>query len=247
MTNNKLLDIQLQSDSKQLILEKIKKYTSTPSGFLHIVSLNPENLVVSLSDSEYKRALARAQIRINDGVGIVVAGRILGLGTSLRVTGTELMADMLRMANSLRLRGLFLGGKPNLANRLSDCYSQLYPEAKFMGIEGIKNIKSPLPDEEKRIFTIVAEYKPHIIFASFGSPDQELWLDRHSKRFTGIIGMGVGGAFDYLDGHVVRAPGFLQKIGLEWLFRLVVQPWRWRRQLRLIKFAWIVIKEKFKN
>lgn len=247
MTNNKLFDIPLQSDPKKLILEKINKYIVAPREFLHVVSLNPENLVISLNDKRYKETLLRAQIRINDGIGVILTARMLGWGPLSRLTGVELMGDMIKMGNSLRLRVLFLGSKPNLAERLADCYSQLYPQAKFMGIDGIKNIKDPKIEEEKRIFAIVADYKPHIMFVSFGSPEQELWLDRHNKQFRGIIGMGVGGAFDYLAGHVMRAPGFLQRIGLEWLFRLIVQPWRWRRQLRLVKFVWLVFKEKFKN
>ncbi len=246
-SENKLFGISIKRQSKKNILEEIKKYLSSPKGFFHVVSLNPENVVVSYYNDVFKDVLETAQIKIIDGSGIVLAAQILGVPIGERLTGVELMEGLLGEANRGRLRVLFLGGKPNLANDLANCYSQLQPEAKFLGIEGIKNIERPQKDEEEKIFSIVADYKPHLLFASFGSPSQELWLARHSNKLEGIVCMGVGGAFDYLAGSIVRAPGILRKIGLEWLFRLIMQPWRWRRQLRLITFAWLVLKEKLKS
>lgn len=245
--NGTLFGITVKKQSKNDILEEIKKYLSSPKGFFHIVSLNPENIVVSYYNNVFKQVVESAQIKIIDGSGIVLAAQILDVPIGDRLTGIELMQRLLGEANRGRLRVLFLGGKPNLANDLAKCYSQLQPEAKFLGIEGIENIKKPQKDEEEKILSIVADYKPHLLFASFGSPSQELWLARHSNKFKGIVCMGVGGAFDYLGGTTWRAPGILRKIGLEWLFRLIVQPWRWRRQLRLLTFAWLVLKEKFKS
>jgi len=86
-----------------------------------------------------------------------------------------------------------------------------------------------------------------LIFVAFGSPAQELWLYKHRGKFKGIVCMGVGQGFDVLSGQVKRAPLLLRKIGLEWLYRLITQPWRWRRQLRLVKFLWLVFKEKLSN
>jgi len=144
----------------------------------------------------------------------------------------------------MRLRVLLIGGRPNLAESLVNCYRVEFSQAKFKGVYGIKDIKNPQKKEEQEIFSIVADFKPHIVLVAFGSPDQELWLYRHRDQFKNCLCMGVGGAFDYLSGSIIRAPGFLRKIGLEWLFRLLKQPWRWRRQLRLIKFLWLVVKQK---
>jgi len=93
----------------------------------------------------------------------------------------------------------------------------------------------------------VRRYKPHLVFVAFGSPYQELWIARHSNQFGKSVVMGVGGAFDYLSGHVYRAPEFIRKIGLEWFFRLLSQPWRWKRQLSLLKFIKLVLQEKWKK
>ncbi len=226
-----------------MILEKIIKYIRQPAGFFHIVSLNPENLVVAQQNKEFKQVLVSAQIRINDGVGVVVASRLHGIEAK-RVTGVGLMEELIKLVGRMRLRVLLIGSRPNLALELAECYQRQYPEAKFFGTIGIKNIRNPAKNEEKKLWTIVGDSKPNLIFVAFGSPEQELWIERHSKEFTGMVVMGVGGAFDFLSGQVNRAPVFFQKIGLEWLYRLGCQPWRWRRQTRLIKFMWFVIKQK---
>jgi len=242
MEAQKILGVSIEKLSKSDILEKIKKFLTNPSNFYHIVSLNTENLVVAQENNEFKIALNSAQIKIIDGVGVVAAAKILKVEAGERVTGVELMNDIIKLAQIRRLRVLLLGGRPNLAVSLSNCYQRQYPEAKFLGNFGIADVKNPKENEEERIFSIVADFKPHIILAAFGSPDQELWFWRNRSRLKGIICMGVGGAFDYLGGVVPRAPVFIRKIGLEWLFRLFVQPWRWRRQMRLIKFLYLVIK-----
>lgn len=245
MDQNKLLGIKVSSETKLSILYKIKKYIEQPVGFFHIVSLNPENLVIAQENLEFKKALDSAQIKLIDGVGIVLAGRLLGIEVGERVTGVELMAELVKLASKMRLRVLLIGARGNLAEELANCYQRKYSQAKFLGMEGIKDIKNPLKNEEERIFSIVADFKPHLVLVAFGSPDQELWIERHKKNFNGCIVMGVGGAFDFLSGKVKRAPVFIRKIGLEWLFRLLYQPWRWRRQLRLIKFSWLIFWELF--
>ncbi|MBI5126908.1 WecB/TagA/CpsF family glycosyltransferase [Candidatus Roizmanbacteria bacterium] len=244
MKSNKLLGITILSDNKTIILEKIIKYIGSPKGFFHIVSLNPENLVITQENEEFKKVVETAQIKIVDGIGTVLAGRLLNLSLE-RLTGVDLMDNLINLVANMRLRVMLIGGKPNLALDLSKCYEDKYPEAKFLGLEGIKDIKSPKIEEEKAIFSIVTDYKPHVVFISFGSPDQELWLARHSSKFSGIVVMGVGGAFDYLSGRISRAPRLFQKIGIEWFYRLISQPWRWKRQLRLLKFIKLVLEQKW--
>jgi len=247
MDKNSLLGIPINQDDKNTILENIKKYIATPKGFYHIVSLNPEIMVSASENPEFKKVVGTAQIRIIDGIGVVLAAQMLDLKAGPRLTGVDLMEEVIKMASVMRLRVMLIGGKQKLAKELADCYNDKYPEAKFIGLMGIEDIKNPKKTEESRIFSIVAGFRPQIIIISFGSPDQEIWLERHRKQFNGIIGIGVGGAFNYLGGQVSRAPELLRGIGLEWLYRLFTQPWRWRRQLRLFKFIQLVVLQKWKR
>jgi len=240
----KILGINIFSQSKRNTLEKIKKYLKNQKKFCHIVSLNPENLIIALENKKFKKIVETAQIQIADGVGVVLAGRLLGIDTGERYPGVDLVADLLKLSSKMRLRVLFLGGGNKLAEKLADCYQKKFSFAKFFGLEGISDIKNPKKEEEKKIFSIISDFKPHLIFVAFGSPYQEFWIDRHKNKF-GCVVMGVGGALDFLGGVVPRAPVFLRKIGLEWFFRLLIQPWRLRRQLRLLKFGWLVMREFF--
>lgn len=246
MKQNNIFKIPIENLKKKDILEKIEKYIAHPSGFFHIVSLNPENIVLSEENNAFKQVIITAQIRLIDGVGVALVGRLLGVKVGERVMGADLMQDLLDLAGKDRMRVMFLGGRDDLALSLSKCYLQKCPSAKFVGTMGIRDIKNPKKEEEDRIFSIVSDFKPQLLFVAFGSPFQELWLWKHRQSLTNVICMGVGGAFDFLAGCVPRAPLFLRKIGLEWLFRLIVGPWRWRRQLRLIKFIWLVCREQFK-
>ena len=239
------LGIQVKLMSKKDILEKISLFIGQPSGFFHIVSLNPENIVISTENEQFRNVLSEGDIQLIDGVGVSLGMRFLSVVTVKRLAGADLMEELIKMYSTRRLRVLFLGGKPDLANNLSNCYNQKYPYLRSKGVFGIQNISNPSKLEERELFSIVADYKPQIIFAAFGSPYQELWFYRHSNMLKGIVCMGVGGGFDYAYGSVQRAPKLMRAAGFEWLFRLIIQPWRFKRQLRLLKFIYLVLKEKF--
>lgn len=245
MPQNTILDITPQTYAKRDILENIKKYISAPKGFYHIVSLNPENLVIAHDDPEFKEIVETAQIKLVDGVGIVVAGKTLGVPVGERVTGVQLMESLLPIANEGSLTVMLIGGKGNLAIQLAKCYIDTYVRAKFIGTKGIENIQDPKKDEEKEILAIVARTRPHLVFVALGSPFQEKWIWRNRASLQGAVCVGVGGAFDYFGGKVKRPPLLVRGMGFEWLFRLLCQPWRWKRQLRLIKFIWLVLAQRF--
>lgn len=247
MRGDEILEINIQNYDRKDILVETLKYIKKPRGSFHIVSLNPEIFTLINEHPDYAETVREAQIRIVDGVGVVLAGRILGIGPIHRVTGVELMLDLLELANKGSFRVVLIGGGPKIAEEVVECQKQRFPEAKLFGIEGIHDINNPTEDEEKKLFTIIADRKPHLVFVAFGSPEQELWLYRNRHKFEATVCMGVGGTFDFLSGHVHRAPKLIRSIGLEWLFRLVLQPWRWKRQLRLLQFSGLILKQKFQG
>ncbi|PIY68633.1 hypothetical protein COY90_04970 [Candidatus Roizmanbacteria bacterium CG_4_10_14_0_8_um_filter_39_9] len=229
--------------SRKDVLEKIIKYLLRPRGFFHIVSLNPENIILAERNRTFKKIVKTAQLPIIDGVGIVLAAQILHITAGERYPGVDLMNDLIRLVGEMSLPVLLLGGKENLALQLAQCYQRSYPKAKFRGIQGIRNINKPTTLEEEDIHSIVTTMRPRIVFAAFGSPAQELWFNSHKSWFRGTMCMGVGGGFDYLSGAIKRPNSLVRRLGLEWFFRLINQPWRMVRQIRLLFFVGQVIKQ----
>jgi N-acetylglucosaminyldiphosphoundecaprenol N-acetyl-beta-D-mannosaminyltransferase len=127
----------------------------------------------------------------------------------------------------------FLGAGPHVAGLTAECLREKYPGLKINFTETEWNFEKEYP-------------KTDILFVAFGSPKQEIWIAENLSRLPVKVAIGVGGAFDFVSGKVKRAPVFARKLGLEWLFRLIIEPWRIKRQTRLIKFIFLVCKEKFK-
>lgn len=241
---NRVLSISIDDLSYEDILYKIQKCISKKNDFCHILSLNPENLVIAHENNKFKDVVTKAQIRIVDGVGVVVAGRILGFTIQNRITGVDLMSKLLSWASSNSLSVLLIGGEEKIAESIANCQNQKNLSSKIIGLRGIKNIKEPKRQEEEAIFSIVRDLRPCLVFVSFGSPYQEIWIEEHKEQLRGCVCIGVGGAFDFISSNVLRAPKIFRKLGMEWFFRLCIQPWRIKRQFRLIKFMYLVIKEK---
>lgn len=244
MSKNTILQIPIIPETKSSILEKIKKNLHTSHASFTIVSLNPEILVSSNQNEELKKMLIESDIRLVDGIGITYAGALLGIPTGERISGTDMMEFILQNLDKGSLRVLLLGAKGNLAEKLAQCYSQKYPHLEFKGIAGFEDVKNQTSAEQSRILQIIEEYNPHILFIAYGAPYQELFLARHKEQLKNTVSMVVGGGFDFALGRIPRAPVWMRQIGLEWLFRLIIQPWRWRRQLKLLQFIGLVLRQK---
>jgi N-acetylglucosaminyldiphosphoundecaprenol N-acetyl-beta-D-mannosaminyltransferase len=104
---------------------------------------------------------------------------------------------------------------------------------------------SPRPEDENAICTLIEKAKPHILLVAYGHPNQDLWIARTQHRLRIPVAIGVGGTFDFISGVIQRAPKWMQRIGLEWFFRLCQQPWRWKRMLMLPEFAIAVVWSKW--
>ncbi len=241
----KILSVKVEFKSLKSNLEKILLYTRDSSSFFHIVSINPEILVIAKHDQKFSNILSQGDIQLPDGIGVLLGCALLGIQVQNRVTGVDFMDEVLKSCNNSSLRVLFLGGKADLAEKVAIRYQKLYPSSKFKGIQGISDIMNPTKAEEEQVLSIVADYKPQILLVAFGSPYQEKWLFNHRDNLKGIICMGVGGGFDFAAGTIKRAPKLVRSIGLEWLYRLIQEPWRWKRQLRLIEYLYLLMKQRF--
>lgn len=213
-------------------LETIESYV-TKHKFAHIISLNTENFVEASKNPEFQKAFSHAEIVIADGVGIGIAGRLLGMPVGDRITGVDLMKELVGRYKDKRI--LFVGGNGDTAQHTLGYFSSLF---------GTNHAWSAILDANKHdpgLIGKILHYQPNLLFLAFGSPAQELWIENHREQLHSVICMGVGQAMDVYGGNVQRAPQGVRWVGFEWLYRLIAQPWRWKRQTKLLKFINLLI------
>lgn len=241
-------------------------------GLLLIFTPNPEILVQIEENPQLKTVLASADILLPDGIGLLLANRWIRFRQRLlflfkkplmppkiseKMAGVDLADKLLIEAAKKNYVSLIIGGR-NYAEfwgkRGGEYQGEIFEdEASLIKLknnlywtEAYQDKDEPLPIEDRAIERILKKIKPQIVFVALGSLDQEQWLVEWRARLeqAGVsVAIGVGGAFDLLFGRVARAPRFFRALALEWLWRLLQQPWRWRRQLRLLKFLTLVNKE----
>lgn len=250
---------------------KVVKSGFEPKESLLIVTPNPEFIVRAQKDADLASILNSADISIPDGIGLILASW-LGGGSSIiasggriasRVTGTDFGKRLIDLGKEKGWRVCLLGGDQNVSTdaknsilqdqKLSksfDSAQDLRPGFEILALEGPRlNAKGEPIDENNRrieLKTIVEinKFEPHLLFVGFGNPKQEKWINRNRHELEIGVAMGIGGAFDFWSGRTARSPYILRQIGLEWLWRLIQEPSRWRRQLALAEFVYLVIREK---
>jgi N-acetylglucosaminyldiphosphoundecaprenol N-acetyl-beta-D-mannosaminyltransferase len=172
-----------------------------------------------------------AKLALPDGVGVMIAAQLLGTTLKQRIHGTDLVESLCREVSNRPITVGFLGAGPSVAENAAECLKEKYPGLRV----GLVASEWSSALKEKKV---------DILFVAFGSPKQEIWIADNLNILPAKVVVGVGGAFDFISGKVARSPLFLRKIGLEWLFRLIIQPWRIKRQLSLIKFIFLVLKQR---
>lgn len=239
-----LLGIDITIATKEEVLEYIIRGLGKSSEKYYVVTPNPEILVIAKKNSYYKKILNGARLALPDGVGVIFASKLLGLGLKRRITGVCLMESLCKRVAEKPITVGFLGAGPNIAHSTAECLVKKYPGLKvvFAQEEWEKDGMETRLDNNSGVDKTI-----DILFVAFGSPKQEIWIYENLDKLPVKVAIGVGGAFDFVSGKVKRAPVFMQKIGLEWLFRLIIQPWRIKRQFSLILFIYFVISDLFKG
>lgn len=227
-----LLGVGFNNLTETEVLEYIVKNLQKQRKKYYIVTPNPELLVIANNDKDYKKVLNGAELALPDGIGIIIGSQLLGKPLKQRITGVDFMEMLCKEVSKRPITVSFLGAGPNVAVKTSECLQKRYPglNVGWVAQEWSEELKNKETD---------------ILFVAFGSPKQEIWITEHLNELPVKVAVGVGGAFDFVSGNVRRAPGFMRRLGLEWLFRLVIQPWRIKRQLSLVKFSYLILKEKF--
>lgn len=202
-----------------------------------IGTVNPEFVMTARRTPAFRAVLQRADLCLPDGVGIMLAARYLGHPLRERVAGVDLVKRLAGRAARAGWRLFLLGAAPGVAERAADVLRQRSPGVTICGTYA----GSPAPEAAAEIAARVRAAQTDVLLVAYGAPAQDLWIARHLPRTGAAVGIGIGGAFDYLAGVTQRAPRWIRRLGFEWLHRLIQQPWRWRRQLALPHFALLVL------
>jgi len=198
-----------------------------------VVSVNPERIMHALRDPQFGAVLRDADLSLADGAGVLWAARRLGQPLPARVAGVDFLLAVAARGASEGWRFFFLGGEPGVAEEAGAALRAAFPGFQLAGTFGGS---SDQKDDEASTAAVRAS-GAQLLFVAYGAAGEEAWLARNLGRTGAVVGMGVGGAFDFISGRARRAPRFMREHGLEWLHRLSRQPWRWRRMLALPQFV----------
>lgn len=203
-----------------------------------VVAINPEKLMKAKDDPALKALLNRAEFQIPDGIGVIIASKIQKGNIKSRVTGVDMMDRIVREAARTGKSIFLYGAKPGVADAAAAKLIDTYPDLKVAGTQ------DGYEKDTSKVIAKINDAQPDILFVAMGSPKQELWIEEHRDNLHPILYQGVGGSFDVLAGNIKRAPAAFQKVGAEWLYRLLLEPSRIKRQMNLPKFLLQIISRK---
>lgn len=220
---------ELRNAIKQDIQEKKKSY---------IVTINPEKVIKAKKDESLKDILNNAKYQIPDGIGIIYASKIKKGKIKSRITGIDTMEMICDLSNKENFRIFMYGAEAEVVEKAKEKLKEKYKNINICGyINGYEK-------NEEAIIKKINTSKPDILFVALGSPKQEKFIAKNFSKINTKILLGVGGSFDVISGKKKRAPKWVQKKGLEWLYRLIKEPKRFFRQTKIISFIFEVMLQK---
>jgi len=237
----RILGIRVDEYDMQAALARLTKLLEQPGQkeAAQVVTINPEGVMLAKADPELQRIVEQAALVTADGTGILWAAEKLGKPLKERVTGIDLLEKLAEQAAKKGWKVYLLGAKPGIAEQAAAELCCRHPGLQIAGMEN-----GYFRDREEAVIEAIRRTEADILFAALGMPFQEHWLYQHRKELGCRVSIGVGGSFDVLAGTVKRAPRLWQKLRLEWLWRLLSDPKRWRRYLAIPRFMQAVLREK---
>ncbi len=237
-----LLGVRVDRITQQQAIERIDELVvqhkdhPVTSPCQQVVTVNTEFVMMAQYDTVFRNVINHAALVVADGIGIVWGTHYTGQPTPERVTGTDTLVELAKHCANKGYRLYLLGAAPGVAEEAATRLQVLAPDLQVAGTYA----GSPAPAEEDAIIERVRTAKADILCVAYGAPAQEIWIARNLSRLPVAVAMGVGGAYDFLSGRQLRAPHVMQRLGLEWLYRLYREPWRWRRMLAIPRFMLLV-------
>ena len=241
MNTIKILGIPIHNISFAKALAEIERMTKR-NRLRQIVTVNPEFLVEAQRNPAFKKVLQEADLALADGVGLQLGALLQGKKFTGRIPGSELVNYLMPKAQREGWRVFLLGALPRVAQTAARQLKKKYPQLKvwFSGAD---------PDEEssQKSIEYINKIKPHLLLVAYGAPTQDLWIAKNKGKIQAKVAIGVGGTLDFLAGKRKRAPKIFSKVGLEWLFRLMQEPKRLKRQLSLPYYVFLLLTRHKKD
>jgi N-acetylglucosaminyldiphosphoundecaprenol N-acetyl-beta-D-mannosaminyltransferase len=226
----KVLGIKVHRITLDETVERIGEFVKERKPRL-LVTLGTEMVMAAQKNAEFRKVLNNADLVCADAVGIVWAARKLGAPLEEKVAGIDVLGRIAEMSEREGWRLFFLGAAEGMAESAIDALRSKYPRMLVAGHHhGYFSDDGPVKK-------MIKEASPDVLFIALGSPRQELWFWKNKDELLVPVGIGVGGSFDVLSGKLRRSPQWMINLGLEWLYRLYLEPWRWKRMMVLPLFA----------
>lgn len=238
MSKVSILGVGIDNLSLQEVVGRINALVGQRKPSL-IVTANPEIVMRARQDRGFADCLKAAEVVTADGIGLIIAAKLLGTPLKERVTGIDLITKLFQEAQSRKYRFYFVGAKPGVAEKAARNIKGQFPNVDVVGVH------HGYFQDDSAIISDITEKKPDILLAALGMGRQESWI-RDRVTAAGVpVSIGVGGSFDVFAGEAKRAPQWMQRAGVEWLYRLIKQPSRFWRMLELPKFLIEVVLIRF--
>jgi N-acetylglucosaminyldiphosphoundecaprenol N-acetyl-beta-D-mannosaminyltransferase len=227
-TRAELLDLPFDAETMHGAVDRCIAWCDGPRASHTVITANSGILCLMRSDRALRRACEAGDLILADGMSVVWTSRMTGQDFPERVSGVDLMARLLEAGAPRGLSAYFLGAKAEVVTRLAEVCRERFPGLRVAGYrDGYFR-----PDHDAAIVEEIRAARPHFLFVGMPTPFKEVWCERHRARLDVPVIMGVGGSFDVLAGFVRRAPPWMQRIGMEWSWRLLMEPRKmWRRYL----------------
>ena len=198
-------------------------------------------IVIAQQDQQLQQIVNKAQLVTPDGAGLLWASKVLGSKISKRVSGVDLVAQLCKGSSERGYSCYFLGAAPGVAEDAANNLKERYPNMHVAGVHhGYFTA-----EEEPQIVQTILDAAPQVLFVAFGIPKQEKFIAAHLGKLNGCVAIGIGGSFDVYAGLVRRAPKWMQKAGIEWLFRLIQDPKKISKVRALPRFALMTLRYRF--
>ncbi len=205
-----------------------------------IYTPNAEIMMDGITNKELKEILNTSDMLVADGAGVVLASKILGKSVAEKVSGFDLAKNLLIASAKRPIKFFLFGGKPGIPERANANVICDYPGAEIVGTRNGYFTQ----EDESEIISQINNSGADVLFVCLGAPKQEQWIHQHKDQIKVKVCMGLGGTIDILAENVKLAPDFFRNHGLEWLYRLYKEPWRFKRMLRLPKFILYILGVK---